>query len=224
VGEPGDPWGQRRFERHNRGLEFDRVAVFADAVYAIAMTLIVVGIDVPDLIPRDDDGALLDALGDELSKITMFFITFLVIGNYWLAHHRFVASLRAVDSRFVLLHLGYLAFIAFLPFPAAVLGEFAESAVAVSFFALTMAGASVLETCMLVRAQHAGLLVRRLTPDGLRWEVTASLVPVASFLLSIPVAFVAPWLGMLTWLLALPAQIFLGRHRPAQLSVEAEEG
>ena len=72
-----------RFERKESSLEFDRVAFFSDAVFAIAMTLLVVGIGIPEV--RESE--LGDALRGKDSEILSFFISFFVIGFYWLGHH-----------------------------------------------------------------------------------------------------------------------------------------
>src|SRR3954463_1554877 len=98
-----------RHERHNAGLEFDRVAFFSDAVFAIAMTLLVVGIGIPHV----SDAHFDQALRDKRQEIFSFFLSFVVIGYYWLAHHRFFAQLRAVDTQFMKINLVYLAAIAF---------------------------------------------------------------------------------------------------------------
>jgi uncharacterized membrane protein len=95
---------------------------FTDAVFAIAMTLLVVEIGVPDPIEgaaADDPAALLDVLGDKLPLLAAFFIGCFVIGSYWAAHHRFLSMLAAVDRTFVILTVVYLAFVALLPFPPA---------------------------------------------------------------------------------------------------------
>jgi hypothetical protein len=47
--------------------------------------------------------------------------------------------------------------------------------------------------------------------------VRTSLLPVLLFALSLPVAFVRPWLAIFIWLMALPLQLLLSRHRPAEV-------
>src|SRR5262245_2740094 len=85
---------EARYVRESPGLEFDRVAFFSDAVFAIAMTLLVVGIGIPSVA----QGELGDALREKQSEITSFFVSFVVLGNYWLAHHRFFHRLASVSS------------------------------------------------------------------------------------------------------------------------------
>ena len=85
---------RQRYVRHSPGLEFDRFAFFSDAVFAIAMTLLVVGIGVPHVASHD----LEHALSEKNDEILSFFISFLVIGYYWLAHHRFIGLIDSVDT------------------------------------------------------------------------------------------------------------------------------
>ena len=118
--EPGvEPPRPGRYQRSSTSLEFDRVIFFSDAVFAIAMTLLVVGIG----IPKVADAGLDQALRDKRQEILSFFVSFVVIGFYWLSHHQFVSQLRAVDRTFMKLNLLYLAAIAFVPFPTALVGR-----------------------------------------------------------------------------------------------------
>jgi uncharacterized membrane protein len=84
-----------RTRAYDRGeIEFSRVLAFSDGVFAIAVTLLVVGIGVPTV----RESQLGDALRDLRPEIISFFISFIVIGNYWLAHHRFVAQLARITT------------------------------------------------------------------------------------------------------------------------------
>jgi uncharacterized membrane protein len=118
-----------RYPRHGENGGFDRVVYFTDAVFAIAMTLLVVEIGVPDTIEgaAEDPAAMLGALGDKGPLIFAFFLGCYVIGSYWAAHHRFMTWLAAVDRGFVALTVVYLSFVALLPFPTGVLGEFGDN-------------------------------------------------------------------------------------------------
>ena len=79
--------------------EFSRVLAFSDGMFAIARTLLVVGIGVPELRDEGSVGELWDDFGDLYPEILSFFISFAVIGRYWVAHHRFFARVAALNYR-----------------------------------------------------------------------------------------------------------------------------
>jgi len=199
-----------RYRRRAEELEFDRVAFFSDAVFAIAMTLLVVGIGIPHV----RDAKIAHALSEKYNEIFGFFLSFLVIGLYWLAHHRFFSKLIAVDVRFMKLNLVYLAAIAFVPFPTALVGIYGSSeAVVVVLYAATLAVASVIEAALFWHAQHAGLLRTRLTDEAFRNYMLASIAPAVVFVLSIPIAiYNDPAHAVLSWLLIFPAEFFIGKY------------
>ena len=65
---------------HDReSVEFARVLTFSDGLFAIAMTLLVVGIEVPDIPETENVGELWDALKDLSPSLISFLISFLVI-------------------------------------------------------------------------------------------------------------------------------------------------
>jgi uncharacterized membrane protein len=196
------------YERHAPGLEFDRVAFFSDAVFAIAMTLLVVGIGIPHV----SDGHLEDALGDKGLEVFSFFLSFVVIGFYWLSHHRFFALLQRVDRRFMELNLLFLAAIAFMPFPTALVGSYGNETSPVVLYAVTLATASLLDALLMWRAHVKHLMRRRMPDDVFRWAMLASVAPVVVFLVSIPVAFAAaPSWALYTWILIFPIEMLLDR-------------
>lgn len=181
------------YERSGTGLEFDRVAFFSDAIFAIAMTLLVVGIGVPSDL---DEG-----LREARPEIVSFFISFLVLGNYWLAHHRFFAQLARIDSQLMLYNLVYLAAIAFIPYPTALVGKFEDATVTFLMYAIALAVASLMETVMFARAHRTGAFRTSLSPAGFRFGVTASILPVLVFIASMPIAiWWSTTAGLVSWL------------------------
>jgi uncharacterized membrane protein len=202
--------------RYERGSdEFSRVIAFSDGVFAIAMTLLVVGIGVPDLKDESSVHELASRLNDLVPNFVSFFISFAVIGRYWVAHHQFIARLARMDVGFVGLNLVYLAFIAFLPFPTALLGTFFENPLSVALYAVMVAIVSGMEVVLYSRAEHHALLVETMPEDVYRWGITGSLSPVAFFLLSVPVAFASTTLAVILWFGAIPFNVMLNRWRPA---------
>jgi uncharacterized membrane protein len=203
---------RRRFERG--GDEFTRVLAFSDALFAIAMTLLVVGIEVPDLGDTEDIGDLADALYDDLGSFISFFVSFLVIGRYWFAHHSACSRLAAVDGGWIGLNLIYLLFVAFLPFPTGLLGNYFDNPLSIVVYAPTVAAVSGMEVALFRHAKRNGLFERPIPHDIYRWGVSVSLSPVIFFCLSIPLAFVNTGIAVASWFLAIPYQAIEERRKP----------
>jgi uncharacterized membrane protein len=196
-----------RYRRSSTSLEFDRVIFFSDAVFAIAMTLLVVGIGIPHV----RDAGLDHALRNKRQEIFSFFVSFVVIGYYWLSHHKFVSHLRAVDVRFMQLNLLYLAAIAFVPFPTALAGVYDTHPVSIVLYAITLGTASFLEAALFWHAHRADLFDFALAPDAFRYNIIAALAPVLVFAASIPIAYVSTGWALLSWLLIFPFEVLIDR-------------
>jgi uncharacterized membrane protein len=202
-----------KFERGSD--EFSRVLSFSDGVFAIAMTLLVVSVDLPDLASPNDASDLADALGDRKDSIISFFLSFAVIGRYWIAHHRFFALLTRMDAGLLGLNLVYLAAIAFLPFPTDLIGNYFQNPLAVAVYAVNVALISALEVVLYIRARRKQLLHRAPSRPVYRWGVMMSLTPVVTFLASVPVAFlVGSTAAAAVWLAGIPIGILASKFEP----------
>jgi uncharacterized membrane protein len=200
---------------HPRGSdEFSRVLAFSDGLFAIAMTLLVVGIGIPDLDDADSVSDLASALYNDLGPFISFFISFAVIGRYWMAHHEFFASLRGVDSGLIRLNLLYLALIAFLPFPTGLLGDYFDNPLSIVIYAVSVAAVSGMEVVLFRHAYRRDLMATEMPEDVYRWANMLSLSPVVSFAVSIPLAFVSTTLAVVVWFSAVPFQIVANRFKP----------
>jgi uncharacterized membrane protein len=192
-------------------LEFARVLAFSDGVFAIAMTLLVAGIAVPHVGPHD----LGDALLDQRNAVFAFFLSFFVIGYYWIAHHLFFALLASVDRSLVRENVVYLGLIAFLPFPTALIGRYDQTPVAVALYAAAVALASGMETVMFRHVRRVGALRRPMSDFAYAHAMVRSLAPCAVFIGSIPIALLHPIVATASWVLLFPLERFLQRREDA---------
>jgi uncharacterized membrane protein len=202
----------KRYERGSE--EFSRTLALSDGVFAIAMTLLVIGIALPTIADSRSTSDLLDALNDLSESIISFFISFAVIARYWAAHQQQFSMLARMDRGFVGLNLVYLAFIAFLPFPTDLLGNYFQNPISVVTYAINVAIVSGMEVVLFRRAQRAGLLTRALPDAVYRWGVVVSTAPVAFFILSTPIAFLSTEAAVGFWLLVVPFELVLNRFKP----------
>ena len=106
------------------GTTTDRLEIFSDAVIAIAITLLVLDIRVP----QAPQGQLLHALGRQWPSYAAYVLSFAVIGIMWVSHHSMFERIREIDRGLLFSNLLLLLGIAFLPFPTPLLAEYAAEA------------------------------------------------------------------------------------------------
>jgi uncharacterized membrane protein len=168
--------------------ELDRVEAFSDGVFAIAITLLVLNIEVPD-VPGSDLGKAIRDLSDDLIA---YAIGFAVMGLFWYGHHKLFARLARSNVRLVVVNTVLLAFIALMPFTTAVLGRYDEP-LAVTLFAVNVGIAALLDGLTEAIAITDDLYEDPLPAGHVRRTakqvLTGALVRAMIFFVSIPIAY-----------------------------------
>src|SRR3569623_1123728 len=112
---------KKKHEDTSGDLALDRLVFFSDAVFAIAVTLLVLDIKVPNL-PHESISAAWRDFAALWPSFFAFALSFFVIGRFWMGHHERFRALRHYDSRLMWPNMLYLMAIAFMPFSSAFLG------------------------------------------------------------------------------------------------------
>jgi Endosomal/lysosomal potassium channel TMEM175 len=113
----------------NEGL--GRLLALADGVFAIALTLLVIEITLPEGTSDARLGAALVALGP---RYFAYVLSFAVIARFWIAHHHVFRYLRGYDDTLLWLNFLPLMLVAFLPFPTSVLGAHGNTPTGATFY------------------------------------------------------------------------------------------
>jgi uncharacterized membrane protein len=182
-------------QRRENEIEFSRIVAFSDGVFAIAITLLVLNLGVPEHIRGDDLGPV---LWDQRQDLFAYALSFAVIGRFWMVHHRFFGEVTGFDGRLIALNLFYLAWIVLLPFSSQVLGDYGGDEAAVILYSVNLVGVILSGSLMFADARQAGLT--RTSPEEARAGQRGALLVAAVFLVSIPVAVVDPHLAPYCWL------------------------
>ena len=205
-------------------LGFERVVFFSDAVFAIVITLLVLPLTAEIELP-EHSADLAHDIWRQWPRVLSFVVSFLVIGQFWIAHHRMFSHLRAYDHMLIWLNLVSLLSVCFLPFPTAVLGAYStgDDRFPVIFYAASMTVTSLCLTLTWLYAATRGGLVRPDVDRGTRRIFTVrSLATTGMFLLSIGAAAFGQYVALAFWLVLLPAvRIALGRRRRQPDAVRA---
>lgn len=191
-----------------RGENLERTSFFSDAVFAIAMTLLVIELHLPEVPDAEFDAALTTLLPGYLT----FVLSFVVVGIIWLSHHRKFSAIARYDQGLLRLNLLMLLFVASLPLPTAILGGHGDQVGAVVVYALTIAATGFLLTAIWRYAWHRRLIADDVDEALFRLVLVQSFPIPGFFLLSVPIALLAgPAAAQFSWLLAVPASALIPR-------------
>jgi len=125
------------------GLALERLLFFSDAVFAIAITLLVIEIKQPPLPHGAGDREVAVALSRLIPLFVGFVISFALIGQTWIEHHKMGRLLQSFDLGLLWKNLFLLFFVAFLPFATALFSEHFATRVATFVYAATFTGLGI---------------------------------------------------------------------------------
>jgi uncharacterized membrane protein len=197
-------------------LSTNRLEAFSDGVFAIAITLLVLEIHVPEA----GEGGLWHALTEEWPSFAAFAVSFFVIGIIWINHHGVIDHIRRANRPVLFLNLLVLFSVAFIPFPTALLAEHLDAGVdeevaaAVYMGAMSLMAVSfgILWTYITSRREELGVT---LSDEEIRHRTRLFTAGTPFYLLSIGVAFISPEaILVLTALLAIYYAVAGGMKSP----------
>jgi uncharacterized membrane protein len=188
------PLGMRQ-DRRESEIEFARVVAFTDGVFAIAITLLVLGLDVPS---RASD--LTNELFDQRQSLFAYALSFAVLGRLWLGHHSFFGGLQSFDRTLIVLNFVYLAWIALVPFTSELLGNYTDQAPSVMVYAASIVGVTATFGAQIAYAYRRGLLKPEYGPLARASDGPGVFAVVLVFSVSIAVAPLSPTAAIVMWL------------------------
>ncbi len=189
-----------------------RVEAFSDGVFAIAITLLVLEISVPE--SAFDD--LWKGIGDQWPSYLGYATSFLTVGGVWLLHHAIFRRLASANAGVMRLNILLLMLVSFLPFPTKLVAEAihkttAERA-AVIFYGLVLLAISV-TTGALWRyvAAHRDLLEPDVTDEDVKAMTLLTTPSIGFYVVVVLLAFLAPQVAAFGYLLIAVVAVFRQR-------------
>src|SRR5579863_3093459 len=101
-----------------------RLEAFSDGVFAVAITLLVLSLNVPG---PGQHTSLVHQLGDQWPSFAAYVISFMVIGIVWVNHHTLIGKLAGADRTILFLNLLMLMFVTVIPFPTHLFAQYLRS-------------------------------------------------------------------------------------------------
>ena len=190
-----------------------RLEAFSDGVFAIAITLLILKINVPE--SAFDD--LWKGIADQWPSYLAYATSFITIGGLWLAHHAIFRRLANADGTVMQLNILLLMLVSFLPFPTKLMAEaidkttHAERA-AVTFYGLTLLAISVVVSVLWrYAAAHRDLLSPGISDGEVRAMTQLTTPSIGFYIAVVLLALVAPRVAVFGYLVIAVVGVFRER-------------
>ncbi|OEZ61309.1 TMEM175 family protein [Duganella sp. HH105] len=177
--------GQPQLSKH-------RIEALIDGIFAVAMTLLVIELRLPEHGHLDSEAALRGALFGLLPNLISWLVSFFVLAIFWIANHRLYSYVRHADQGLLWMTILGLASAALLPFASAVNGQYA-SITGQALYSGVMIWLSV-STLLLARYiyRHPGLCAHAMSLGAYRATVARSCGVMLIAALAVAISYAAP--------------------------------
>lgn len=201
------------------GLADDRrITTLADGVFAIVMTLLVLGVNVPE-VPQEE---IADRLVHEVlllwPLIATYVVSFLFLGIFWMGHHTQFHFMRAVDTTTLWINIIFFMFVCMIPFTTRLVGAYGRQEIGLVLYGANLIAISLAALVHWRYAARAGLLEPETGDEEVRNATGRLLIGMGFFAVAIALAFVNPRWSLVVFLIVpvlhiLPGPVHLGWTR-----------
>lgn len=213
-------------EHHARTeFQLERLILFTDAVFAIAITLLIIEIKVPELEHVHSEKEVVIATLHLLPKFMGFFVAFFVIAIYWTAHHRVFRFVHHYTNGLIWLNVIFLLSIVLMPFTSAYQGEYPALKTPWVLYASSVIFTGLMQYGLqrYIRNPAHGITPPELLhhPDLDPWRPMVSVVAFAVSVIVMLAGFI--WVARFMLLLIFPLMMLYNRFRYQRLMRDYEQ-
>lgn len=198
----------------DEGTDLDRIKAFSDGVFAIAITILVLGLELPE---RSSGARLAEHIRSLALPLTAYAFSFLVVGMYWIIHCRLFRYMKAHNRGVAFYNLMLLFFVTLVPFTAQLPTRYAGDSLGWALYFANLAMLAFSGAFVWVLAWRKGCLREDTPPVLVRYILARACIPGVAFGLTAILSFwsvaIAGWLPILI----MPLMALANRHFSKQV-------
>jgi uncharacterized membrane protein len=204
-------------------MEKARIAALVDGIFAVAMTLLVLDLRLPEGLKMSSDAEVWHQLLELTGRFLTYTLSFVVLGIFWIGHHSLFHFVRKVSRGMLWLNLLFLLFITLVPFSTNLLSAHTHLQIPIVVYGINMLLLSLTSLWQLsYLAHHPELTHDQLTPFWIANVRRRISIPVIIVVASIAISFYNPNLAMSAYWLLMVFHFLPGRHhRPPEVDTSA---
>jgi uncharacterized membrane protein len=186
----------------------NRIETLVDGIFAIAMTLLVLGLAVPHITAPVTVSAIQGSIYALLPSFYVLVLSFILLAIFWNNHHRIYSQIKAINGTLLWINIIWLLFIVLIPFSTSLSGTYGSFTIVKVIFNINMLGiAALLYLNAYILLHHKDYI----HPDGNRNQLissaNSSIFFIIVVLIALAVSFILPSWANMVYFLIIPYEI-----------------
>jgi len=187
-------------------MDTKRLETLVDGIFAIAMTLLVLGLAVPQIAPPVTEATLQAAILGIVPNLISMVVSFVLLAVFWKIHHKIFKRIKYMNGTLLWINVIWLLFIVLVPFSASLTGDYGNLYTSHLIFNLNMLGISTLLFLNWHYANKTNLIHEKVGKKyiDVTWRVNAGYIIVV--LAAMVLTFIIPQFSSIVYLITIPME------------------
>jgi uncharacterized membrane protein len=190
------------FSEEDQFISTKRIETLVDGIFAIAMTLMVLNLHLPDPTGVWTNAMVWEALANQGTNIFIYALSFFILTEFWLNHHRGFDRIKRADRGLFRLNVVWLFFVALMPFSAYLVGDFGSKIPAALFFNTNLFLLGIFSFLIRRQVIEKELSEKRMEKEDIKLIYSLNLIIPLLAALGMLLSFIIPGYCYLIYLLA----------------------
>ncbi len=199
------------YEGSDKYRSTDRLETLVDGIFAIAMTLLVLDLAIPEITGPLSNEVVTNSLIKLLPNFISLVVSFILLALFWSIHHRIYNQIKLVNKHLLWINVIWLLFIVLVPFSASLTGKYGQYTISHVIFNLNMLGISFFLFLNWHYANRSDLLHENVHSNSIKVTKLTNIVFMLIVLIALALSFKLPSYSSLVYLLIFPLEYLLDR-------------
>jgi uncharacterized membrane protein len=189
---------------------------FGDAIFAFAITLMALSIEIPDLPPNLTEPELMARLAETYTGLESYLISFAIIAVFWISYHQIFNFIIGSHMAIAYLNLLFLLFITLLSISTSLVINYATYQIPFIIYCIVVVlTSSLLAVIWLYATKDYRLIDKNVNPLFIKGVMIKLISIPIIFVISIFISYVDVNIAQYFWLIIIPVSITIKRKYPA---------
>ena len=187
-------------ESFSQYMDTKRLETLVDGIFAIAMTLLVLGLAVPTIHSPITNASVQAAIINLIPNFISLVVSFVLLGVFWKIHHRIFKQINIMNGTLLWINLIWLLFIVLVPFSASLTGDYGQVTISNVIFNINMLGIAVLLYLNWHYADHKNFIHEKITANEITFTKIVNLTFIVVAIIAIGLSYVIPQYSQIVYL------------------------